>query len=350
MFIRKLYARSYQWLPSLLGIACIIGSVYLRRFPTFVDEVYRNGVFKGVRWGIDLTLTWLPFPAIVLFFVFIFVLHIIKWYRRQLFIYRPWYRGLANSLGILVIWFYVAWGFNYSAPGVVDKLGISVDALTGRMEDDLFDLAVKQATQARLHADTSAFYQQNMPTKDVYIIHLAVRDYLNSVGFETPGQPKMRLVSRKGWLRRLGISGIYMPFSGECHADASYPLLRQWFIVAHEFAHAYGVTDEGECNYIAFAALLQSGQARFTYAAWYEIVDDLMSHERKERTPETILSDRREMRRNADMYPPLLGRVSAISNDLYLRAQGVNEGIASYEFTPKIVAAAMREGVLIFAE
>lgn len=300
-----------------------------------------------MRWFIDLSFAWLPFPTITLFFGFIFALHVYKWYKRQLFIYRPWYRGLANSIGILLVWFYLAWGFNYSAPGVADKLNIEAGALTGRMEDDLFDMAIGQAQKARLKCDTTAFYDQAMSPRDVQIIHLAVREYIRDIGFETPGQPKMRLVSKNGWMRRLGVSGIYMPFSGECHADASYPLLRQWFIVAHEFAHAYGITDEGECNFVAFAALLKSDQPKFMYSAWFELVGDLMTKERKERTPAPLLTDRLEMRRNSDLYPPLLGRLPEVSNDLYLRSQGVQDGVHSYALTPRLIAAALQAGVLL---
>lgn len=347
MVIRKLYALTYQWLPFLLGVACVVMASLLHRFPEFTESVYRDFIFKGVRWLIDLTLAWLPFPTIVLFLAFIFGVHVYKWRRRQLFIYRPWYRGMANSIGILLVWFYLAWGFNYSAPGVADKLGISPNALTGRMEDELYDLAVKQAEQARAASDTSDFYLQNMAPRDVQTIHLAVRDYLQHIGFATPGNPQMRLVSKRGWMRRLGVSGIYMPFTGECHADASYPLLRQWFIVAHEYAHAYGVTDEGECNFIAFAALTSSGQPKLVYAAWFELIGDLINQERKERTPANVLTDRREMRRNADRYPPLLGRIPEISNDLYLRSQGIDEGLNSYAFTPRLVAAAFEAGMLL---
>lgn len=347
MFLRKLYARSYQWLPLLLGVTCIILAAWLRRSPEFTEAVYRNFIFKGVRWFIDLSFAWLPFPTVILFLAFIFLLHVYKWYRRQLFIYRPWYRGLANSISILVIWFYLAWGFNYSAPGVAEKLNITADALTGRMEDDLFDMALAQAQQARLKCDTTAFYEQEMSPRDLQVIHLAVRDYLRAIGFETPGQPRMRLVSNSGWMRRIGVSGIYFPFSGECHADASYPLLRQWFIVAHEYAHAYGVTHEGECNFVAFAALIKSGQPKFAYAAWFELIGDLMNNSRKDLTPAPLLADRLEMRRNADRYPPLLGRLPEISNDLYLRSQGVEEGIHSYAFTPRLVAAAIQAGVLL---
>lgn len=344
--MRKIYARVFQWLPLAAGIGCIALARLLMLVPEFSHSVYRNGMFSWYRWMHDGTLGYSPVPVLWFFIALIFAIHVYKWWRRTLFYYRPWYRGIFNGIGLIVVWFYAAWGFNYSATGVAEKLQLDQVALTGQMHTELFELAHERAVALRAESDTTRFTAEHPTTRELQVIHLSVRDALQSAGFTTPGFPRMRLISRTGWMRRLGVSGIYLPFSGECHADASYLPLRLWFTIAHEYAHGYGITDEGECNFIAFMALVNSGMPELEYAAWFELLDDLITASSKDLVAREILLDRRELRRNADRFPPIWPSIAAASNDLYLRSQGIEDGLSSYRSTPRLVGAAIAKGLL----
>ncbi len=346
MSLRKIYARAYQWLPFLMGLVFFFAARILQYFPETTDQLYRNGMFRAYRWFHDNTLGYMPFAVVYVVIAVVLGTLIYQWSNRALFFYRPWYRGIANFIGITVIWFYISWGFNYSAPGVIDKLGFEKGALNGRMHNELFDLSIRSALNHRDDSDTTEFYSTEIKSLDQLIIHIEVRDFLNEVGFKTPGNARLRRISRNGWMRRMGVSGIYFPFSGEAHADASYPALKQWFIIAHEYAHAYGVTDEGECNFVAFMALVRSENPKLQYAAWFELIGDLINEELKGKTPSALLSDRQEMRRNAEQYPPLIPRLAAHSNNLYLKLNGVEDGIESYYHTATFVQMAIDNGLL----
>lgn len=341
MRIRHLYALAYPWFPFVGGVATLVVAFALRFVPEFTDSVYRNTLFAGLRWLIDSTLGWLPFPVFWLVLCILFALILRGWLRRTLFLYRPWYRGIANALGWLMVVFHFSWGFNYSAPGFIEKSGIQIPTDSGDFRSELLGLALNQAVMARENADTTLFFSFDQPRHLMEAIHAEVRSVLALGNFQTPGKPRMRLV-RGGVLRRIGISGIYFPFSGECHTDATYLPLRRYPIAAHEFAHAYGITDEGECNLIGFLALARSRNASFRYAAWLDLIATLLPE--LDALPKAIRTDLEQLRADAKNYPPLIPGLAEFSNNLYLKANGVEDGIHNYARTPVLVHAALEVG------
>lgn len=343
MKLHHLYARIYPWLPFAGGVLALVLALVLRFFPELTDEVYRNVLFAGIRWLIDSTFGWLPFAVFWLVFAAVFLFLLRGWMRRTLFIYRPWYRGIANAIGWLLMAFYMLWGFNYSAPGFVDKAGITVDEPVEGFQQVLFERALSEATAARAAADTSGFFLSGDRGTLLQVIHTEVRSVLHDAGFATPGNPTMRLVPG-GVMRRLGVSGIYFPFSGECHTDASYLPLRRYAIAAHEYAHAYGVTDEGECNLIGFLALARSRNATLRYSAWLDVLLSLRFG--MDELPASIQHDIERLRADALNYTPFVPGMAEFTNNLYLKANGVDEGINSYARTPVLVNAAIEQGWL----
>lgn len=333
--IRNLYQRFYRAGPAFIGLAALLLAQALSRFPEVTDTVYRQGLFMLYRWTRDTLFSFIPVPMIVVVIVLLLIVLFRGWKRSEWRRFRPWWLGLLNAIGIVVAWFYLSWGFNYAASDVVDVLSLPRKSAGSEQLQQAADRALDEVVFLRSRVDTTRFAQKEATAAEVTAIHSSVRDYLHRIGWETPGNVAMRRVSRAGWMRRLGVAGIYLPFSGEGHVDASYPLLRQWFILAHEYAHGYGVTDEGECNFIAFMALKESGVDRFEYAAWFALADDILPFQAAEndtlKFPEGFVSDRAMLREDAKNYPSFIPGLAAASNDLYLRSQGIEDGLASYQ-------------------
>lgn len=55
----------------------------------------------------------------------------------------------------------------------------------------------------------------------------------------------MRVLEPAGCLLVFGTAGIFWPFSGEGYVDSGLDSLVIPFTMAHEFAHGFGWTDEG---------------------------------------------------------------------------------------------------------
>lgn len=331
--LRNLYQKCYQWGPALIGFTSILAFLLLKGFPGIADMVYRRMIFASYRWIHDSLFAWLPIPMILILAIMAFTLTIRRWVRHRHQEFRPWYRGLLNALGIIVAWFYLSWGFNYAAPGIDDQLELSHAAAEPILLTHAFQTGISRARNAREEADTNRFRTKQMTNDERNSIHASVREYLRSIGFQTPGNVALRSVSKRGWMRKLGVAGIYLPFSGEAHADASYPLLQQWFTVAHEYAHGYGITGEGECNFVAFMALKDCGVDKLEYAAWYQLVRSLafrVDSVQFAQIPDGVKRDQLMLREDALNYKSIAPELSHLTNDIYLKTQGVRGGISNY--------------------
>src|SRR5690606_40629206 len=86
--------------------------------------------------------------------------------------------------------------------------------------------------------------------------------------FRSPIDPDIRVQNIKpsGTLRRMSIAGIYNPFTGEANLDNAMPSLPQIFTTAHEIAHGYGITSEGEANLDRKSTRLNSSHVKISYA------------------------------------------------------------------------------------
>jgi hypothetical protein len=69
-------------------------------------------------------------------------------------------------------------------------------------------------------------------------------------------------------MARAGISGIFIPFTGEPHYDAHQPASSLPFTLAHEMAHQRGFAFESEANFVAAVVCLRSDHPYIRHSGW----------------------------------------------------------------------------------
>ncbi len=148
---------------------------------------------------------------------------------------------------------------------------------------------------------------------------------------------------------RISTAGFYLPFTGECNIDAGLHPIQLPFVVAHEYAHAYGITDEGSCNFLAYLSCNQSADPFVRYAGslsyWRYIAGNYQAYYPKEyalfrkQLPKGIIADLDAINANGRKYPDILPRVRDFAYDSYLKSQGIEEGLESYSRIIMLVKA-----------
>lgn len=147
-------------------------------------------------------------------------------------------------------------------------------------------------------------------------------------------------------LARLGISGIYVPFTGECIVNtvSTDPFLPS--TMCHELAHRLSFAPEQDANLIAYLACMQSEDATFRYSgalmAFTYCYNALSEPEDRAalwaELPQTVVDD---FARNSEAWrkyetPPKEGSESSLRkiatavNNAYLQSMGQSEGVKSY--------------------
>ena len=200
-----------------------------------------------------------------------------------------------------------------------------------------------------MQADT--FSLPNAPSFSFQISHVRsdMKAFLKEWNHSWKGSPVVKQFRPEGTLRKLGIFGIYFPFTGEGYLDPSLHPLEKSFTMAHELAHGFGITNEGEANFMAWLICSESEQSFIRYAATLKLfryqLNDLYRMDEEgylllvKNIPEIIKRDIREIQESNKAIRPYSVELSRKSNDLYLKTQGVKEGVKSYAQLPMLVHA-----------
>ena len=137
----------------------------------------------------------------------------------------------------------------------------------------------------------------------------------------------------------LGISGIYVPFTGEANVNTTLPEWALPFVAAHEIAHQRGFAREDEANYLAYAACARHPDPTARYSAALEgslfvmaalRVRDPAAHQALQaRRGPAVRRDLEALEAWRRRYESRAADVHQKVNDAYLRAQG-EDGVATY--------------------
>ena len=238
---------------------------------------------------------------------------------------------LLKGLFYMVSSFFILWGFHYAQPTLETRANLNAEELevlwvkqveiVNSIRDEMSDQTLREFDLTPGLAET---LETNL-RKQAEILRSESRNVAYPISFQI-----------NGGLRKMGISGIYFPFSGEPLYDDSAPLLRKTFTYAHEFFHGRGVTGEDECNYLAYKTLIESEVGFLHYAAHLDALLTLTFLLGKEDAEmdrilnQRTLDDIRFLREDSKKYRRSFHAVSSASNDLYLKILSSSEGAEAY--------------------
>ena len=151
----------------------------------------------------------------------------------------------------------------------------------------------------------------------------------------TGGAPAKR--SMFSWyLRMAGIDGMMNPFFLEIILNPDVLPVERPFALAHEWAHLAGYANESEANFVAWLTC-SAADASGQYSGWLEayryVVASLPRDDRRalqQRLAPEVVADLRAINERLGRADPKVSGLARNVYDSYLRAQGVDEGIASY--------------------
>lgn len=305
-------------------------------FPQFYETFYRKGIFKLLRITYDfLIASWLPIPMLYLILVGIIAY---LFYRKKIF----WSRFVRVFLFIVISFFWF-WGFNYTQQSIANRNKLAFSKVNRSRLKKEVDWTRNQinAIRKKLQDDTlplSSYSLTGKNLRDIFHIHLP--NTLTELKFSTSGTPVVRILQPEGLLMRIKTAGIYIPHTFEGHIDAGMLPIEYPYVMAHEMSHAYGLTNEGECNFTAFIACLSQDDLYIKYSALIDYSIYLMrdlyrmdSSVYKEELRTFHLgyhADVKKIRSNNQKYPDILPKVRDFFYDNYLKTLGVTDGLKSY--------------------
>jgi hypothetical protein len=263
---------------------------------------------------------------------------------RERVLWRLWLwfaRALAYAMGAVFL-FNLLWGGNYYAPKLESRMGIQ----TVPADEELLYLTAKR------HLDDVVRYAAVVPRNadgavDAGGFDVLAAEAVSAVEALMGREPELfgRAMLTKPKramaypvLGALGISGIYVPFTGEAVVNpiSTEPFLPA--VMAHELAHRLGFAAEYDANLIAYLACFSSELPIFRYSgalmAFNYCYNALTGHDYRtglyEALPRETLEDYRRNREAWERYDSPLRRRAEEVNDAYLQMMGQEEGVQSY--------------------
>jgi hypothetical protein len=345
-----------------LGLSALVLRHFAGQYPDLTERWYSRGFFPFLRQIWDFAAGWLPFAWLYIFLaILIFGVLRLVFRKREsstgmLHRIRNWAFSILSFLGAVIFLFLFLWGFNYYRVPFETQVGLHPQPLSGAdLEEEMaWSTALLLRARAKVPISSdSAIGREALPTDLEAHLHHQVTTWLRQKGFPTPGKVRGRVLYPKGVLMVFSTAGIYFPFTGEGHIDGGLHHLQWAPVMAHELSHGYGFGDEGVCNFIAFAACVNSPDPVVAYAArlsyWRTVGAQFRRlypedfQQIRDNLPAGIQADLTAIRQNTLAYPDILPQVRDAAYNSYLRAQGVKEGMLSYDRVTMLVRASREE-------
>ena len=348
--LRQIKVHKLYYLTMITGILSLIIKMIADRNPSWTESWYSNGIFPWIRQSLDLIHGIIPFP---LFYVSLVALLVWVSYLTYRMVVRvkggSWIVAISRFslqligvIGLVLTCFYWLWGYNYSRSSLEDALDITLSGLNLQQTLDEYRWTTDQIIQL---TDSEGIAQWRMNGFDFTPevedkIRSGIAEVLSSFNLPNKGKVPLRFINPKGTLLRINTAGFYWPFTGESHVDdGMYPL--QWpYVIAHELFHGFGISDEGDCNFLALLACLNANSDQIKYSGlvgyWRYVASDLhylVGDDYKEYyqdLPNTFQQDLTKIREHLDQYPDVMPRLRNMVYNSYLKSQGVSEGMKSY--------------------
>jgi hypothetical protein len=251
--------------------------------------------------------------------------------------------GSAFSLLTLAAAGYLAflflWGLNYRRVPLDQKVDFERARVNREAVRRLGDHAVRS-----LNSTHAAAHDSGVQGPTLEAAFASAQRMLGSHRLAVPGLPKRSVL--QVYFRVAAIDGLTNPFFHEIIINPDALPFERPFVVAHEWAHLAGYAHEAEANFVAWLTCLQ-GNSLARYSGWLAIyqhvVGSLPEADGSKLAATLAAGPREDLKLEAARYArssPVVRNTARDLYDSYLRANRVDEGIASYTAVVRLILGA----------
>lgn len=331
----------------LLSPIIFLLNLITKRYPEFIEKYYSNTADKGIRQLLSFITS--PFPTsaaefLVPFLLLILIINVV------VLIIKIKKGGFTNQLinllayaSALYVLFMVFWGFNYNRLSFDKISGLKIEKSSKQELYGLCESLIDRANVLRTEVDKNSQGVMTLPGgyKDVFKRAYKGYDSASKLYPELGGKygpPKRILLSEK--MSYTGITGIYMPYTGEANVNINMTDYMLPCTAAHEMAHQRGFAREDEANYIAYVTCTMHPDADFQYSGVMlgviysmNALADTDMEMYKQLVKKYSPGVRRDLVNDNEFWKKYKGKVEETANKVnntYLKSNGQQDGVQSY--------------------
>ncbi len=355
--IRWLYWRATLWLLIALGIQALASLM-----PAIVELVYSQRIYYYIARSLSLLNRLFPFSlgevflgALVVWFVgwtFWYLRRALRGESPLFTVIKILVLHLLWTFATLHVFFLILWGLNFQRMPIADVW--SLDRRPARSDElqsigaQILDGINRNYTTASEGQDWGGGTSRLPLTRqrlnqaiDTSFGNAALLGAASQGGLTVPKELRLSRVTSY-----LGISGIFIPFTGEPTFNGEIPAHELPFVIANQKAHQRGYAREDEANLVAYFVCINSSEAYVRYSGYLHAVKVLEMIERAgvgryrdsiSRGPSGDLELSRQFW--GTMKYPEANEIGTQFISAYLRLNRVTRGVGNYdEDIPLIIA------------
>jgi hypothetical protein len=264
-------------LPIWLAVATFGLTELFSRYPGVTETVYSQTFYPIVAFLLSFLSKWVSFSMDDAFYallaVFLVILLFLVLFRKIKF--GRFILIVVQTLAVCYVLFYWFWGFNYYRTGINERLSI-----TKSKPDTVQFVKVFEQLIAQTNASYCTYENANYAGID----SLVEASYKKNASFLKVKYPQGKRVPKpitlSNFFAKASIAGYYGPFFSEVHLNDSLLMIEYPQVLAHEFAHQFGITSEAEANFYGWLVCAQSDSKYLQYSANISMVNYFLSQAR----------------------------------------------------------------------
>ncbi len=324
---------------SALGI--LLSLVWLTQWIPALAAIYSETVYPFISYILSAFSNLFPF-AIGDLFIFCSIAGVLIYpiYGR-LCKKLPWKKILLHDGEYLLwvyVWFYLAWGLNYSQKNFYLRTGIPYTAYTSENFQGFID---EYITLLNGSYTPISSINENLVREETVKSYNLLSD---SLGVHRPPheRPRAKTMLFTPFISMVGVTGSMGPFFCEFTLNGDLLPVNYPATYAHELAHLLGITSEAEANFYAYQVCTRSKAAGIRFSGYFSVLGHVLGNARrllpeeeytrifKRIRPEIIELAKNNQAYWAAKYSPLIGAVQDWMYDLYLKGNRIESGLQNY--------------------
>jgi hypothetical protein len=333
-----------KWIVLPFAAVLTFGLTQLAyRFPAVTEKWYSQKLYLLISKIISPISGIIPFSLDDFFYILLiltfFILIILLTFRKISMVKTG--KIVVNIIAVSYILFYALWGFNYFREDLYQRLKLA------KHEPSTKAFIAQLKKQVENTNKTWCTFE-NWDKKEVDInIEKSYNTLAPALKINYPaGKRRAKTITTSRFFAQAGISGYYGPFFNEIHVNSYILPVEYPFVLAHEKAHQFGITNEAEANFYAWLVCTNSKSKLLQYSANLHVLQYFLyqGYQLKEYSEiianldKRVKKDLRKIRENwMSLRNEKVDAAASKVNDFYLKTNKIKEGVKEYSGVVKFV-------------
>ena len=324
-----------------LALGALLILVWLTQWIPALATIYSQTIYPFISYVLSFFSGLFPF-AIGDLFIFLSITGVIVYpFYARLRKKLPWKKILLRDGEYLLwiyVWFYLAWGLNYSQKNFYERTRIPYTAYTPDNFRSFTDSYIENLNSS--YTDITSV-EKELVCRESVRVYNQIGD---SLGVHRPFHqtPRAKTMLFTPLISMVGVTGSMGPFF--CEFTLNGDLLPSQYpaTYAHELAHLLGITSEAEANFYAYQVCTRSQVQAIRFSGYLSVLPHVLNNARRLMAEEEYAQLFRRIRpeiiglakKNSEYwmkkYNPVIGRIQDRIYDLYLKGNKIESGRKNY--------------------